>query len=339
MESKLQIQAMPIDWLRKDPPPRDWVLENTIPGGSVTVIAGAGGSGKTYLMLDLSVQSAAGGLRFLGMRLNGGSTCIVSAEDRMSDYQSRLYALHRRYAEYLTRSGKTLKEIAKLLKEREERLAANLHILPAVGIDLHLIAMTGGSVHQSVDLDVLIAKLKDVPGLRLIILDPLARLHGLDENSNGVMTAAISAAERIATETGAAVLVVHHVSKDAASKKSTHAHVGRGGSALSDGARSVLVMQSVDSPPSGRRLLHDGFGGAIAEVDNKMYASGRVVQLVHAKANHAPRQPDMFLLRDEASGALRLLTVKGIDAPQESVAKLRRWVGGDHDEDSYERAD
>jgi hypothetical protein len=50
------------------------------------------------------------------------------------------------------------------------------------------------------------------------------------------------ALEEIATRSGAAVGIVRHVSKQAARDGSTDSYAGRGGGALSDAARSVIVF-------------------------------------------------------------------------------------------------
>lgn len=79
-------------------------------------------------------------------------------------------------------------------------------------------------------------------GARLVVLDTLTRFHEADENSNTEMVQVIAAMERIARETGAAVVALHHIGKVAAGDKSTSAHAARGASAITDNMRWVLHL-------------------------------------------------------------------------------------------------
>jgi hypothetical protein len=84
-----------------------------------------------------------------------------------------------------------------------------------------------------------IAKL--VQGSSLVVLETASRLHDGPE-LNEALAVFAQAIERIAMDSGAAVCVVRHVSKQAARDRTADSYSGRGGGALSDAARSVLVM-------------------------------------------------------------------------------------------------
>lgn len=73
---------------------------------------------------------------------------------------------------------------------------------------------------------------------KLVIAEPLMRFHRLDENDNGHMEVMVEALERLAGETGAAVLVGHHSNKLAIVSGSGDAQQAtRGASSLIDGVR------------------------------------------------------------------------------------------------------
>ena len=74
-------------------------------------------------------------------------------------------------------------------------------------------------------------------GARLLIIDTLSRIHGLDENDNGEMARLLSQLEHIAAQTGCAVLFLHHVSKASARERGDEQQAARGASALVDNAR------------------------------------------------------------------------------------------------------
>lgn len=170
----------------------------------------------------------------------------------------------------------------------------------------------------------LISNLRAVDNLVLVVLDPLSRLHGGDENSNSVSTALINAAEKIAQEFHCAVIVLHHVSKQAASDKNASAHSGRGGSALGDGARSVMRFVPVDrNETKAFKLLRQGVAIDPAEID-----SGNVIRIVHAKNSYGPRQKDILLLRDKDTGELLNLKVVADDRDPYMVnmTSLKAWL-------------
>jgi RecA-family ATPase len=112
-----------------------------------------------------------------------------------------------------------------------------------------------------------------VDGAHLVVLETASRLHDGPE-MNEALAVFARAIERIAMESGAAVVIVRHVSKQAAREGTTDSYAGRGGGALSDAARSVLVMAR-DRKPEG-------------EDDADPFAP---VRLTHAKSTHARPGP------------------------------------------------
>jgi len=91
-------------------------------------------------------------------------------------------------------------------------------------------------------------------GAALVVLDPLVELHGADENEQKEMGAVIRGINRLLSETGAAVVILHHT------KKGDSWDPGKKGSALSSDARgSGVLVGAVDTvfsvksvPPSQR---------------------------------------------------------------------------------------
>lgn len=79
-------------------------------------------------------------------------------------------------------------------------------------------------------------------GARMIVLDTLTRLHAAEENSNTEMAHVVTAIERIARDTGAAVVALHHIGKVSASERTVSAHAARGASAITDHMRWVLHL-------------------------------------------------------------------------------------------------
>jgi hypothetical protein len=203
----------------------------------------------------------------------------------------------------------------------------DLHVMCLRGGQLHLVTMESGVVIQAPGLDVLIEAAKKIPGLRLIVLDPLARLHGIDENSNALNTALINAAERLAEATGAAVLIVHHISKAASRDGEISTNASRGGKALTDGARSALQLSKVTAEPKGIHLRALRQDGVLSDVTMQEYKDGRVLVLTHVKHNLSAAQPDLYFLRASDRAAMTALRVESIgdDGYAQRFASLKRW--------------
>jgi hypothetical protein len=107
----------------------------------------------------------------------------------------------------------------------------------------------------------------------LVVLETASRLHDGPE-MNEALAVFARAIERVAMDTGAAVAIVRHVSKQAARDQVVDSYAGRGGGALSDAARSVLVMTR------DRKQDGDEEADPLAPV-----------RLTHAKSTHAPNGP------------------------------------------------
>jgi hypothetical protein len=144
----------------------------------------------------------------------------------------------------------------------------------------------------------------------VVVCDPFAESHTLEENSNPMMLKAAAAWRRVARRAGCAVLLVHHVRKgEVASIDSA-----RGAKALTDSARVGLLM----SPMSEEEA--DGFGIAIDE-------RTQYVRLDDAKRNMAPAgKAKWFRLEQIALGNTQInpLYPKG-----DNVAAISPWLPPD----------
>jgi hypothetical protein len=108
-------------------------------------------------------------------------------------------------------------------------------------------------------------------GASLVVLETTSRLHDGPEMNEALAVFAL-AVEDIAIATGAALCIVRHVSKQAARDGTADSYAGRGGGALSDACRSVLVMTR------DRKQSEEEDPDPLAPV-----------RLVHAKATHTAK--------------------------------------------------
>ncbi len=203
---------------RKEPQSEpDWLVDNLIQGGAAGVVCGEPKTYKSWVVLLLSLCVATG-RRFLGHKVRQGRVAIVSEEMTQANLLARL-----------------------------DRLASGNH-LPG-GWDEHVCVYPRGQLRLDDDVG-----LSDFGAFlaqsepSLIILDPLAQLHGADENSardlGGVLNALRRTKDRNAPD--AALLLVHH-SRKRSDVPIRSGQQMRGSSVLHSWTDISLFTQSPDS--------------------------------------------------------------------------------------------
>jgi RecA-family ATPase len=84
-------------WKDRPVPPREWLVQDWIPGRNATLLFGDGGTGKSLMALQLAVAVAAG-RTWLGMHPKAGTAMFLTAEDERAE-------LHRRTDDILRAEG------------------------------------------------------------------------------------------------------------------------------------------------------------------------------------------------------------------------------------------
>lgn len=163
-----------------------WLVEGLWAAEGVGIVGGAPKCCKTWLSLDLAV-SVATGTDALGRFhvASPGPVLLYGAEDAPVRLRDRLDAIARSRGLALER------------------------------IDVGLIVIDSLRLDTERDRARLRATL-DERRPRLLILDPLVRLHRIDENSAGEMSALLGELRAIQRAHGVAVVLVHHLRKNAA---------------------------------------------------------------------------------------------------------------------------
>jgi hypothetical protein len=262
--------------------PIPFILDRRIPCGKVAIFAGAGGGGKSSILVGLALARATG-RKFLGLDTRPGATLVLSAEDNVTDYLRKVDAW---------------REVYPALSPQD--IARNLQILPLVGEDFRFVSGRFGNVRVEIERvdQIAIAARAMVPQPDLIIVETASRFGAGDENSNESAAALIAACERLASHTGAAVLIVAHVGKTAARESTIDAYSARGASAFVDNARAALVLGTI-SQDRAKRL-----GLTAEEAEN-------LLVLATPKSNFAPRAGDLVLERIETPHGLVLRPYEG----------------------------
>ncbi len=210
----------PADWAGLPVPEVEWVLEGLVPMERVTALYGDGGTGKTTLALQLAVSVAAG-QPFLGCEVREGRVLAFLAED---DHKSA----HRALAEITEAHGLGL-----------NNLRGRVQVNPCLGEDNVLMEFdkNGGATTDGFDI-LLKAALEFEP--TLIIIDNVADVFDGNENDRVQVRRFMGEiCTRLASETGAAVLLLAHPSREGLKSGS-----GDGGStAWHNAVRSRLYLE------------------------------------------------------------------------------------------------
>lgn len=166
-----------------------WLIEDLWGDEAVGFIAGTPKAGKTWLALELAV-SVASGQPCLGRYAvhRRGHVLLYAAEDTAADIKHRVAAIAQ---------ARGLDGL--------DRLAVGLITVPDLRLD--------SDEHQQ-RLAATLAEIKP----RLLILDPLVRLHRGDENSAADVSELLGCLRQLQRQHAVAIILVHHVRKSSASQ-------------------------------------------------------------------------------------------------------------------------
>jgi hypothetical protein len=234
-----------------------WLVEGLWSDQAVGILGGEPKCCKTFLALDLAVSVASGApcLRHFPVH-RPGPVLLFPAEDSLAMVRTRL-------------SG-----ICEVAGVDFASLAVDVITAPALRLD-------------TPDDRQRLAHTVEHCQPRLLILDPLIRLHRVDENDASQIAALLSFLRQLQRQFQVAILVVHHARKDS--------HSSRPGQAL-----------------RGSSELH-GWG------DSNLYLRRRGEQLTLSTEHRAAPSQDHIALELKAAGANAVLSVLTAPIPAPDV--------------------
>lgn len=177
-----------------EPEPKQFIIPRLAPAGEVTLFTGAGAVGKSLLAQQLATALAAG-IRTLGLDLDRAPAIYLTCEDDAAQ-------LHWRQS-----------HICKALGIGMATLAGHLHLISLRGQpDSALATIEQGRLTPAPLYGRLVELLRST-GARLACLDNVAHLFAGNENDRGEVTQFINLLNRLAGDTGAAILLLGHPNK------------------------------------------------------------------------------------------------------------------------------
>lgn len=205
-----------------EPPPREWLVRGVFPRGQVSLVAAAGGVGKSYMLLAMGREIPLHGLsqrsHFGGQLEQTGCVVYISAEDDTIEIHNRLHRL----------GG------------------------PSPGLFAVPLPNAGGARPYFQEIErqflatdrwyTLIEQLKRIENLTTLIVDPIQPLCAMDMNKPEAAQAVCSYLADLAAQLGIAVIVSHHFRKAAVANPEDARNAIRGTAGLVDGVRSVFAL-------------------------------------------------------------------------------------------------
>ena len=172
--------------LERASPGSHWLIERLWTAGAVGIVGAPPKSYKSWLAMEMAVAVAAG-VPCLGTFpvSTPGPVLLYAAEETLPAVRARLESLARHYKLDLGQLRVWVITAAALRLDRSD--------------DQRRLQATVRHYHP-----------------RLLVLDPLIRLHTLDENASGPMAALLGFFRSLQRKTGTAIALVHHTRKNPA---------------------------------------------------------------------------------------------------------------------------
>jgi len=269
-------------------PEQKFLIGDTIPLGVPVVFAAAGDSGKGMMTLDLAMKVASGEAMqnsFGGIVSHHGTAIILSAEDDRDE-------LHRRVSR--------LDPLNKRSAYEHDLIVVPL---PNEGGVFPIMMKADNTYATSPEFEKIYEEMLEMDDLALVVVDPMASFVHADVNADPAAGAAfMGLLAQIATETGATVIVNHHMAKirdkEPITTPEEARNLIRGTSAIVDGVRAAFAVWQVDEATARSRCKDMN----ITYTRNAVF-DGAVVK-ANGPANrdirNFVRNPDTGLLEDRS---------------------------------------
>lgn len=252
-------------WTESAIPPRPWVVPGHLMAGTVTLVAGPGGAGKSALLVGWATSLA------LGLPI--GAFCprepmrvaVYNVEDDKDEQQRRFSAALRQFGAGPSSIG-----------DRVIRCGPT-----GVGTLLQRDALLGEMINTAA-LNALKAMI-ETHRPDVLMLDPLVELHTAEENDNSALRLVIAHIREIARTYNIAVALVHHTRKGAVAGEADDI---RGGGAIVGAVRTAFTVMAMTSEEA-------------EELSISAETRRRFIRLDSCKGNYAPpREAAWFELTD-----------------------------------------
>ncbi|CAB4151160.1 AAA domain containing protein [uncultured Caudovirales phage] len=228
--------------------PRAWIYGNHYLRSFVSVLASAGGVGKTSLQIVEALAIVTGKPLLGEVVKEQTNVWIVNLEDPMEEIQRRVLAAMRYY------------EI------KPEEVRGKLFVNAGRDFSLKFGIQTREGVLPNTKLVEYLCKKIPEKQIGCVFIDPFVGAHSINENDNMAVNAIVGEIRRVADETNCAIGLVHHIRKgngDDASIDSV-----RGAGSLIGAARAARVVNRMSADDAARLGIDEAEARSIFRVDD-----------------------------------------------------------------------
>jgi len=260
-------------------PDTEFAIESIMPCGEVILLSADGGVGKTYLGLQLGLNVSAGH-SFFGLATKQSPFLFISAEDTklVIARRMRIIAQHNQLL---------------LKNEFTKPIHDNFNLFEIVGSALWT-EQKGSATGVPTSMMGEVEKRIIETGAKVAVIDNAASVFAADHMSNIMVTAFITHLRNIAARTKCTILLLAHVSAEAANNRAPKHYFGS--TAWNNAVRSRLFMELIPA------------SNGLAEY----------IEVHHEKSNYGKLAAPIKLFRDSSTGMLHQLSNRDIAQAIES---------------------
>lgn len=205
--------------------PRPWIMKRLLMRRQVTMLVGAGATGKSTQALQIAAHLAMG-RSYAGYPVKDGTpmrSVVYNEEDDVEEQSRRLWAI----CAHFKFDFPTVRERIALVSREEISLSLVVGDRPAKLNAEHVKALIEAAI---------------APDIGLIAVGPLVSIHQAIEEDNVAMTYVMGTLRLIAEKADVAMLVDHHVGKSSSKGLGSDMYAARGAGSIVNVARIGLNL-------------------------------------------------------------------------------------------------
>jgi RecA-family ATPase len=228
--------------------PRRWIYGNHYLRSFVSVLASAGGIGKTSLQI-VEALAIVTGRPLLGEEVKERTNVwIVNLEDPLEEIQRRVIAAMQHY------------------KITPDEVRGRLFVNAGRDFSLKFGIQTRDGVLPNTKLVEYLCKQIPQKQIGCVFIDPFVGAHSINENDNMAVNAIVAEIRRVADETKCAIGLVHHIRKGNGEDASIDSV--RGAGSLIGAARAARVVNRMSPDDAARLGIDETEARSIFRVDD-----------------------------------------------------------------------
>jgi archaellum biogenesis ATPase FlaH len=244
--TKITPTAIMVSYDKIDPQEVEWLWQDHIAIGKLTIVSGDPGLGKTFLLLDITARVSRGMDFPDGAKCRRGKVIFLTAEDGAADtIRPRLDAMDASVENVFHFEG----------------IRSNSDVVDFFELDKHLIPLQEA--------------ISEMDNVRLLVIDPITAFMGnTDSHNNADVRRVLAPLAKLAEEESIAVVGISHLTKGSAQSKAIYRTMG----SLAFVAAARAAWGVVKDPEDDDRRLFLPIKNNLADVQGLAYRldDGRV---------------------------------------------------------------